>query len=76
MQRPTGTWLSKHSNMSKLQESTKPYTLLQDQCVEREESEIIEFPLPHAVLLGVGDESSQGSLCIGRVSLFNVRVVT
>ena len=76
MQRPTGTWLSKDSNMLKLQERTKPYTPLKDTCVKLEESWMIWFPLTHAILFGVGDESSQGSLCIGRVSLLNVRVST
>ena len=59
-----------------LQERTKPYTPLKDTCVKLEESWMIWFPLTHAILFGVGDESSQGSLCIGRVSLLNVRVST
>ena len=80
VQRPTGTWLSKDSNMLKLQERTKPYTPLKDTCVKLEESWIIWFPLTHAKFsLGLVMNLAkvcQGSLCIGRVSLLNVRVST
>ena len=75
MQRPTGTWLSKDTNMLKLQESTNPYTPSKDPCVEREESWIIWFPVTHAVHMQISlglVMNLAKVLCIGHVSLFNV----